>query len=138
MQASRMMWGLVLGACLAGGSLMAMAQQSEGMNKPMDAQQAATERLHSMANQLQLTDDQKTKLKPLITSEAEEMQALRKNTSLSPQDRRKQMAEVHEKYEPQINAVLTPEQQAKWKAMKKQAWEEHKEKMGGGSMDKPQ
>ena len=39
------------------------------------------------------------------------------------------MKEIHDKYSPQINAILTPDQQAKWKQMKQEAWEKHKEGM---------
>jgi periplasmic protein CpxP/Spy len=89
--------------------------------------------LQAMAKQLNLTDEQKEKLKPILTSEAEEVTALRNGPALTPQQKRAKMMEIGEKYRPQINAVLTPEQQEKWKAMRQEMMEKHK--AAGGGMD---
>jgi len=40
------------------------------------------------------------------------------------------MKGIHESFHDQINAVLTPEQQGKWKQMKQEAMEKHKEMKG--------
>jgi Spy/CpxP family protein refolding chaperone len=126
MQASRKLWALALSAVLFGGCLAALAQEKMGEG---DAQA----RLQQMAKQLNLTDEQKEKLKPILQEQGEAWRSVRDDTSLTPAQKKAKMKEIHEKYAPQVNGILTPEQQAKWKQMKEEAWEKHKE---GMKMDK--
>ena len=125
MQASRRMWALALCAVLMGGCLAALAQDKMAMGDEGDVQA----RLQRISKELNLTDEQKEKLKPILQSQSDDLRALRNDTSLTQQQKRAKMKDLHEKYAPQINAVLTPEQQAKWKQMKQEAWEKHKEGM---------
>ncbi|RYY59197.1 MAG: hypothetical protein EOO12_16460 [Chitinophagaceae bacterium] len=62
---------------------------------------------------LNLSADQKTKLKSIHDREKTEMDALRSNTSLSADQRRTQAKAIHEKYGAERKAILTPEQQQK-------------------------
>jgi Spy/CpxP family protein refolding chaperone len=130
MQASTKLWALVLSAVLVGGCLTALAQEKMAMN-----QDDAQARLEHLSKELNLTDAQKDKLKPILESEATDWKAVHDNTSLTPMERRAKMKEIHDKYAPQINGVLTPEQQAKWKQMKQEAWQKHKENMGKSNMN---
>jgi len=125
MRASRKMWALALAAVLIGGCLAALAQDKMAMGDEGDVQA----RLQKLGKELNLTDDQKTKLKPILQSQGEDLKALHDDTSATPQQKRMKMKEIHDKYSPQINAILTPDQQAKWKQMKQEAWEKHKEGM---------
>jgi Spy/CpxP family protein refolding chaperone len=125
MRVSKLMVGLVLGACLT-FSVMATAQK-DTMGKPDTANGEAQSRLNHIAKELNLTDDQKAKIKPLLESEVADMRGVKADTSLTPQQKKAKAMEIHDKYSPQINAVLTPEQQEKWKAMKAEAMEKHKE-----------
>jgi protein CpxP len=97
-----------------------------------DKAPSVQEHLQEMGKQLNLTDDQKAKLTPIMTSQMSDMQALKADTSLTPQQKRAKMMEIHQKYSPQVNAILTPEQQAKWKTMRREAMEKHKGEMGNG------
>jgi Spy/CpxP family protein refolding chaperone len=76
---------------------------------------------------LNLTDDQKAKILPILQDTHTQSQSLRKDTSLSLEDRRAKMRELHEKSMTQIRGLLTAEQQAKMDEMKK-----HHEGMGRG------
>jgi protein CpxP len=89
-----------------------------------------------MAQQLNLTEDQKEKLKPILMKEGMDLKQIRDNTSLSPDDKHAQMKAVHDKYRPDIREILTPEQQQKFDQMKEEGMEHHKG-MQGGAM-KPQ
>jgi periplasmic protein CpxP/Spy len=80
----------------------------------------AAERLRHMSKELNLTDDQKEKLKPILQDEAQQMKSVQADNSLSTQQRRKKMREIHKTYEPQVQAVLTPEQKDKLKSMKQE------------------
>lgn len=133
MRASRKLWALSLSAVLLGGCLAALAQ-----SKMAGEEADATHRLDRMTKELNLTSDQQEKLKPILESQDQDWKALHSDTSLTPAQKKAKAKEMHEKYAPQVNAILTPEQQAKWKQMKQEAWEKHKEGMKGGTMDKQQ
>jgi Spy/CpxP family protein refolding chaperone len=71
---------------------------------------------HEMAKQLNLTADQKTKLKALHEQEKAEADAL-KNQKLTLDEHRAKREELHQKYQAQMKAILTPEQQQKMATM---------------------
>lgn len=64
-----------------------------------------------MAGRLNLTPEQKAQLQPIFEQHRSQLQALRDNTSLTPEQRRTQMEQLRKDMQTQINAVLTPEQQ---------------------------
>jgi hypothetical protein len=70
-----------------------------------------------MAQALELTGDQQEKIKPILESEASQMQELRANTSLSQEDRMAKMKEIRQSTASQINPILTPDQQKKYAEM---------------------
>lgn len=74
--------------------------------------------LDHLAQMLNLTDDQKAKIKPILEDTTAQAEALGKDTSLSPQDRRAKKHGLHEKSMAQIRGLLTPDQQAKLDSMK--------------------
>jgi periplasmic protein CpxP/Spy len=76
--------------------------------------------LDHMSRMLNLTDDQKAKIKPILEDSTKQMQQLRQDTSLSEQDRHAKMRSIKENTHTQIRQVLTPEQQAKMDEMQKQ------------------
>ncbi len=79
------------------------------------AQPEPGERLQKMREHLGLTDEQVAKLKPIFAAELEEMKAKRKELGqdATREDRRAAMEALREKYQPQVEAVLTGEQKAK-------------------------
>lgn len=98
------------------------AQTSTG-----DQNQASTEKkeknpepLQRLTKQLNLTIDQQTKLKPILEQEQREMEAARKDETLSKQDRRARIAQIRQMTKPQIEAILTPDQQKKFAQIKPQ------------------
>ena len=88
-------------------------------------------RLKMLTEKLDLTDDQKARLKPILEDESTQMKTLHDDTSLAPEDKRAKMKGLHESSTEKINAVLTPDQQSKWKQMKQEMMEKHKEEMKG-------
>ena len=81
-------------------------------------------KLQQLATELNLTDDQKTQLKPVLQGEFKQLKAVHDDTSISPDQKNAKMKEIHEGAKGQINSILTPDQQKKLAAMK----EEHEEK----------
>src|ERR1700693_677401 len=76
------------------------------------------QRLDHLSKMLNLTDDQKAKIKPIIEDTNAQSDSLRKDTTLSPQDRHAKMHDLHEKSMTQIRGFLTTEQQTKLDSMK--------------------
>jgi periplasmic protein CpxP/Spy len=75
-------------------------------------------KLEKLSSELNLTDDQKTQIKPILQGEYKELKGVNGDSSLSDDQKKSKMAEVHESSKSQISAILTPEQKTKLAAMK--------------------
>ncbi len=60
---------------------------------------------------LNLTAEQKTQLQPIFQSTREQMQALRNDTSLTPEQKHEKMQQIRQNQMSQMKSILTPEQQ---------------------------
>jgi protein CpxP len=78
------------------------------------------DRLKHLAEELALTEEQKTQLKPILAEEAAAMKAIWEDKSLEGDARREKMKSVRDSYAPKIEAVLTPEQKTKFEKIKSQ------------------
>jgi len=78
-------------------------------------------RLQMLAEQLNLTDEQKTAVKPILAAEVNDIKAVMQDNSLSREQRQSKVADIREASNTKINALLTPEQQAKLAQLKEQA-----------------
>jgi periplasmic protein CpxP/Spy len=94
------------------------AQEHGAIGGPTMAVMTPEGRLKMLTEKLNLTEDQQAKLKPILEDQSKQMKALHDDTSLAPADKQAKMKELHEWSTEKINAVLTPDQQAKWKQMK--------------------
>lgn len=90
-----------------------------------------------MAKSLSLTDDQKTKLTPIIADRQAKLKALREDTSTSRQDKFAKMKEINDAADTQINAVLTPDQQKQYKDMQEKMRERMRDRRDGGPAPAP-
>jgi Spy/CpxP family protein refolding chaperone len=73
--------------------------------------------LDHLSQMLSLTDDQKAKIKPILEDTTTQSESIRKDTSLSPPDRRAKMRDLHEKSMTQIRGFLTTDQLTKFDSM---------------------
>jgi Spy/CpxP family protein refolding chaperone len=91
------------------------------------------------AKELNLTEDQKAKLKSIHEAERNEMQGL-KNSSLSEEQLRAKRQEIQKKYREQSQAILTPAQKDQMEKMKDERKEkgEGKKQFSKGKKDKAQ
>ncbi|HLX83246.1 MAG TPA: hypothetical protein VKR59_05080 [Terriglobales bacterium] len=94
--------------------------------------QDPAERTRELAKKLKLTSDQQTKVQAVLQSEHTQMESLRQDSSLSQQDRRAKMMDIHQSGDAQIRGLLDSTQQAKWDEMqaKREQWMQ-KGKQGG-------
>ena len=87
--------------------------RGQGHGEMMDPQAA----LDHMSKELNLTEDQKTKIQPILQDTQKQMQDVRNDTSLSQQDRMAKVRSVHENAMKQVEPILTAEQREKWEKM---------------------
>ena len=83
--------------------------RGQGMN--------AEAQLERMSQALNLTDDQKAKIKPILENQDKQMQQLRQDTSVSQEDRRSKFQEIRQNTMSQIKPILSSDQQKKLESM---------------------
>jgi hypothetical protein len=71
--------------------------------------------LKRLTSALGLNPDQREKLRPIITDEGDQLSAVRLDEHLTAEKKRARMLEIRDLFNPKIAAILTPEQQEKWK-----------------------
>ena len=103
-----------------------------GMNMSPDAM------LDHMSTELNLTDDQKAKIKPILEEQSKQMQDLRQGTSTSDQDRRAKMKQIHENTMSQIRPILNADQQKKLEEMMSRRGERGERHQHSGDTSNPQ
>jgi Spy/CpxP family protein refolding chaperone len=70
-----------------------------------------------IAKQLNLTDDQKPKVKAILEDQRKKMGELRQDTTLSNEDKMAKRKTIQDSTATQMKAILTAEQFEKWQAM---------------------
>jgi len=80
----------------------------------------AAQKLERLAKQLALTPEQKRQLMPILLAEAPKVEAIKANSSLSRLQKLEQLKAVHDETDPQVKAVLTPEQYQKLQQIRRQ------------------
>jgi len=102
------------------------AQQDTAQSSAQQADNAES-KLQQISTQLNLSEEQKTKLKPILQDEVDQLKALKSDTSASSQDKLQKAKEIRASHKQQIDAILTPEQKEKWQQMRQQAVEQMKQ-----------
>ena len=110
-----MMAALIAGSVFA-ADYAVRAQDSTNMPPPA-ARPRGRMNFDNIATQLALTDDQKTKAKPIFQDMMQKMSDLRSDTTLEAADRRAKMKEVREDTTAKLKDILTDDQLAKWQKM---------------------
>lgn len=97
----------------ASPSQSAPAQSAPSQSAPPQSGQSGSASQSSQGaddNPLGLTEEQKTKLRPIIADENQQMEAVRNDSSLSTEQKVAKANQIRETASPKIRAVLTPEQ----------------------------
>ena len=74
----------------------------------------AGDRLERMSKELNLSEEQKGKLKTIFEQQAAKTKAMREDTSLTPEQRREKGRAIREEFNGKIKEVLTKEQNEKY------------------------
>ena len=85
----------------------------QAQKQPPSPEQRVDRMLDRMTQNLNLSDDQRAKIRPILLDQAQQMRALRDDTSLSPQDRRAKVRAIRHATRQKVDQILTAEQQAK-------------------------
>jgi Spy/CpxP family protein refolding chaperone len=116
-------------ACpLASFAAPATFQSSEQTQTPPPPDQVVA----MMSSKLSLTDDQKTKITPIIADRQQKIQALKADTSMRKMKKAREAKSIMGDSDKKIEAILTDDQKQKYAAMKEQMKEKMKEKKNGG------
>jgi Spy/CpxP family protein refolding chaperone len=124
---------LISALCVPGN--VALAQSAlPAAEQPTSAQAAAPSKpkrtvnpesikrakLTRLRKDVTLTDDQAIKVKPIVDAYVNQMQAIKADASLDSRSKRQKFAEVRQKYDSDLDAVLDIEQQQKLASLKEE------------------
>jgi protein CpxP len=117
-------------------------QQSQAGGAPQEHGRGhfdPAKRTEMLTKELNLTSDQQPKVLDILKSEQSQMQGVRSDSSLSQEDRRSKMMQIHKTSDDQIRTLLDAGQQKKFDAIqsKHEQWRGHHQN-GGGAPDSSQ
>jgi periplasmic protein CpxP/Spy len=81
----------------------------------------AMAKAQAIAQQLNLTPQQKEKILPILADEVPKVNAIKNDNSLSKIQKIEQVRAIHQQTDPQMKAILSPEQYQKLKQIRQQA-----------------
>jgi hypothetical protein len=125
MKTNKLIFAICVMAFIFGSSISTPAQQS-GAATPDSSQAAAPQGGHGAGGAgmdadtpendpaMNLTDDQKTKITAIRADAKDQAKAVKKDTSLSDEQRQQKMKQIKMDTRKQVWAVMTPEQQKTW------------------------
>jgi len=88
---------------------------------PTSSAQTKAAKLEAIAQQLNLTPQQKAKILPILADEGPKVQAIKNSNSLSSMQKIQQIKAIHRQTDPQMKAILSPEQYQKLQGIRQQA-----------------
>jgi hypothetical protein len=86
--------------------------------------QTPAETLQSISQALNLSPQQKTQLLPILKAEAPKLEAIKNNPSMPPVEKAKQLRAIHQQSDPEVKAILSPQQYEKWQEIRQQEIEQ--------------
>ena len=81
---------------------------------------AAMQKAQAIAQQLNLTPQQKEKVLPILADEVPKVRAIKNDNSLSKMQKMQQLRAIHQQTDPQMKAILSPEQYQKLQTIRQQ------------------
>ena len=82
--------------------------------------QTAMSKAQAIAQQLNLTPQQKERILPILAAEVPKVQAIKNDNSLTKIQKIQQLRAIHQQTDPQMKAILSPEQYQKLQAIRQQ------------------
>ena len=81
---------------------------------------AAMSKAQAIAQQLNLTPQQKEKILPILAAEVPKVQHIKNDNSLGKIEKVQQLRAIHQQTDPQMKAILSPEQYQKLQVIRQQ------------------
>lgn len=81
----------------------------------------AMSKAQAIAQQLNLTPQQKEKILPILADEVPKVRAIKSDNSLSTMQKMQKLRAIHAQTDPQMKAILSPEQYQKLRQIRMQA-----------------
>lgn len=106
------------------------ATEQPRLNAPKRVMKAGNleRRMQHLTVRLDLTEEQRAQVRPILEEEAVRINALRVDDNLSRVQRRAKLQEIRDDMYERINTVLTPEQQKKHDELRKTALKQRKQR----------
>jgi Spy/CpxP family protein refolding chaperone len=98
--------------------LMATMSSAQQKSAQQPSAQQKSAKLEQIAQYLNLTPQQKDKILPILADEAPKVRAIKEDPSLSRMQRAQRIKAIHQQNDPQMKAILSPEQYQKLQAMR--------------------
>jgi Spy/CpxP family protein refolding chaperone len=126
MKTNKLLFGVGAMALIFGVSISTQARQSGAAAPPDSAQAGASHGGQGAGGAgmdadtpendpaMNLTDDQKTKIKAIRDDAKDQAKAMKKDTSLTDEQRQQKIKQIRMDTRKQVWAVMTPEQQKTW------------------------
>ena len=121
---SSVVLGSILAVGLSGNALLAQDQSAPpAASAPTPAQRPAhvpnpRHQAKKMAKALALTPDQVSKIEPILADRDQQVQSLRSDTTLAPNDRKAKMHGIRQESDTQIEAILNDTQKQQYEQIK--------------------
>jgi Spy/CpxP family protein refolding chaperone len=115
-----------LSIALIAPRILAQAQTQTDMSQAgldPETQAKVEKRLKHISSELNLSEDQKTQIKPIVQKECQQLKALDKDTSMSADQKQAKEQKIRQDAKADIATILTPDQQRKLASMKEQPQE---------------
>jgi hypothetical protein len=117
---------ILIAICIPKGSAVAQSMVSAGpqqessqpvapakLKRSINPESLKRAKLTRLRKDVALTDEQATKVKPIIDAYVNEIQAIKSDTSLDSRSKRQKFSELRQRYESDLDTILNPEQQQK-------------------------
>jgi hypothetical protein len=119
--------------------LLCLQTPASAAEQPDAAQRSAAvrERMQQVARELNLTDEQKEKLKPIFQAQMEKARELRENQHQSRREKLKKFKAMQKEMEAKLKPVLSDEQFQKWQKQRQEMREQIGQRRQGRSEGGP-
>jgi len=129
---------LVLGTILSSGFVASTVQaQDQDTNSSAGMRQGRTpdQVVNALATKLNLTDDQKTQIKPIIEDRQQKLADLRSDTSMRRGQRARKAKSIFEESDRKINAILNDQQKQQYAQIEAQMKQRMRDRRNGGGSE---
>jgi Spy/CpxP family protein refolding chaperone len=131
---------LLLGTAMTGAAFAQTANTNTNANTQSAPQASAdkdTGRGEHGMKALNLTDDQKKQIKQFHQDAKAQAAAIKKDQTLSADQRKAKLQELHQSTQDKVASVLTPEQKQKWDEMRANHKGKHHHHKKGATTQQP-